>query len=1406
MPQTLKPNLLLMVDNSFSMYDPAYYSTTSFNTNPTTGIYPGYDNSYNDATTYVGYYTPTQLYEAMQGTTFADDGNCSYFTPYSGSFSSGTCTYINTSYLCLTLNAGWTDVTTFRASGNFLNWLTASKMDVQKLVLTGGKYDSSYQKLIGETRGWNSMRYLKEVNTGTNAVTFGVRGPSNGKYPDFGSSDGGTTRVDVFLGNFGNSDCQQAIWEWLYGNLGQAKLYTSRCIPDPPATGSNATLPAFNHVMQSCWFCGTPCTAAAMGNGDITRMENDCDRYYGTLSSAPPTYAQANTLAGVCAISPNAGLPYVGDCFKSGGSCNIGSGQSQSHTCDSCVATGIANYCNGVTAFPVVDPTGDALLTQGVNGAGTLPAFLLNVGTLAQLGFPIKTYQARLDKSSAPTGLIHDFYNLIKFGVMVFNTDGSVSECASTQNMTCPSGSNADGGKIISYIPTTDDQATLDAAKQPLIDSINAITASTWTPYSEAFYNALGYFANRSDLRLNTADFDLLHNPVNYTCRQNNILIVTDGVSTADLHPSVTSLVNPANSPDGDNDSDNSCLFYGGSKYLDDLSYIAKHKKITDFTQTPTKASEYITTYTVFNGEDNGRTDECSPVVLLQNTATNGGGVYQSASNASQLQNALRSAFLSISAKAASGTAASVLGEKSREGSNILQAVFYPNKLFNITTPSSTLTLSWLGYLNNFWFYEDATINVSNIREDTVNDSVLNLVTDKIVSFDFVNDQLIVHSWQDTNGDGVADTALVDKTLDDVKLIWESGKILFKRTPSSRKIYVNDSSTTYPKTTGGSTCSGGNLVTFETSNKTCFSSYLGGDLNGDGSVNAADTTQADRLISYITGTDYSEYRSRTLPLTNPVDSTVTGTWKLGDIIHSTPLIVKYSNVYSDYSVAFVGGNDGMLHAFKIGKLNTSGLSGSSKAQLTTGSADSIVLGEELWSFIPKNTLPYLRFYADPNYCHSYMVDMSPYLYSYGSKRILIGGMRLGGGCGGTSSVNPPTDTCSNPSTSSCVGMSSYFALDIKDPKNPKLLWEFTDPSLKFTFSGPAVINRDNVKYVLFLSGPNGYDGSTNQNLKMYVLKLNSDDTINTSYTIDMGAGFTNSFGGRLFTKGIDLNEDGNTDFVFFGYSRYFGLNADGYPRWGGGVVKLHINGSDPTLWAFDKNYVTFANSEGYPVTARVATDKCFDNYYLYFSSGRYFSATELYNTNSGPSTAKPDIIGGVPFLCDYLNNCSVSSINIPNVTAGSQSSPNTVCTNLSTGVFSNSAWYVGLDPIVSPYYMERGITDPVTTGANYVMFVTAKPTDDVCSFSGNSRIWGFNCATGGTVPSNVCSGKIVNTSSVRGTLLLQLSTAAINQVNIINTFGAGAQYTPNFAGMPSGDPPPKIDPTEKNKMIHWLTK
>ncbi len=84
-----------------------------------------------------------------------------------------------------------------------------------------------------------------------------------------------------------------------------------------------------------------------------------------------------------------------------------------------------------------------------------------------------------------------------------------------------------------------------------------------------------------------------------------------------------------------------------------------------------------------------------------------------------------------------------------------------------------------------------------------------------------------------------------------------------------------------------------------------------------------------------------------------------------------------SSGYTGRGMVFTGGNDGMLHAFKLGNLQ---LKWTGQGTYQIASLTGTNVGREEWAFIPKNALPYLQYIADPDYCHVYTVDLSPYIF------------------------------------------------------------------------------------------------------------------------------------------------------------------------------------------------------------------------------------------------------------------------------------------------------------------------------------------------------------------------------------------------------------------------------------------
>jgi len=687
-----------------------------------------------------------------------------------------------------------------------------------------------------------------------------------------------------------------------------------------------------------------------------------------------------------------------------------------------------------------------------------------------------------------------------------------------------------------------------------------------------------------------------------------------------------------------------------------------------------------------------------------------------------QLYGALREIFTDILKRTSSGTAVSVLSEEAEHGASLLQAVFSPEK--TIEEGGNVYTLNWIGHLYNWWIYRGLEVAKTNIREDYPGeDKKLILDTDSggdyVIFFTFEDNQLKIKAYADTNGDGAPDNypgspVAIYTSLDQAHPVWEAGEKLKVKDPVLRTIYTNI----------------GGLRPLTESNWDLINDYLGSEYT-DGTDDQTDT---QKLIAYIRGEDVYGFRSRS------IGSSV---WKLGDIIYSTPQIVTYY----DYSVVYVGGNDGMLHAFRLGYLNTAVEGAVARLQNSRSDTNYGGLGEELWAFIPKNSLPYLRYYADPDYPHLYYVDLSPFVVEadYDGdgtiEKVLIGGMRLGGavGCSGTDCVNPPSDTCSDPSDlDNCTGLSSYFALDISDPEAPQLMWEFTHADLGFSYSGPAVVKKGANYYAVFLSGPTNYSGGSEQNLKVFVVNLENGNLVST---IDSGK--SDAFGGRLFI----YTEGGPV---------YFGYTQEG--SWKGGVLKLDTSDSKPENWTISSVVEDIG-----PVTVSIKRAVFGSNEWLFFGEGRYFIKDD-------DSSTVRYLYGVRPDMCQERGSGYCRRSNLGDMT-------------VVTGSPTDYGWYIELDPQDGDWGTERLITDPTlrkrsqTSGEVY--FVTMQPNTNPCEFGGRSYIWRVEATTGGAV-----------TGGMPGALLVQLSTGQIVEAREADIFtGAGGRKSGPYTGVPGEQAP-----------------
>jgi type IV pilus assembly protein PilY1 len=611
---------------------------------------------------------------------------------------------------------------------------------------------------------------------------------------------------------------------------------------------------------------------------------------------------------------------------------------------------------------------------------------------------------------------------------------------------------------------------------------------------------------------------------------------------------------------------------------------------------------------------------------------------YFLAQNPLELEGKLAAAFAAILNQTSSGTAASVLSSSTAGEGGIYQSYFFPTQF------EAEKEIKYTGYVQGLFIDK-----FGNMREDTNNDGRLVLDEDRIVvtRYDAAKDQLVVDFYsdvlpagnadgkadptRDTNGDLVLDTAVCDdspnqcdKTLADVTPIWEGGRRLAIRDPDTRTIYtwvdLNNSQVVDAAT---------EFISFDTvaSNKNKIAAYL--NLSG-----APAAYTVDNIINFIRGKQITGLRDRILTVKNDSNVATPLVWKLGDSVYSTPVVVgapkeRYDVLYGDASyvsfytqyktrrqVAYLGANDGMLHAFNVGVF-TSGdapfsVFSDNKQEhgwFATGPATgngypSLKRGDELWGFIPQELLPHLRWLADPAYTHVYYVDLKPKItdarifnpdadHPNGWGTILIGGFRMGGSCGtcGAAASGAPMtfsadfDNNAGTANTSRTFLSAYFVLDITNPEvAPKLLWSYSDTNMGFTMGYPSVVrvrplggdktlDDANTKWFVMLgSGATSYDAGVGQAAKMYAVDLKARMTSAASTTVTIfDAGGTvssppNSFIGDLTS--IDRDLDYRADVVYGGKV----INAS---PWEGKLIRLTtgcwtasspVCNIDPGLW------------------------------------------------------------------------------------------------------------------------------------------------------------------------------------------------------------------------------------------------
>lgn len=493
---------------------------------------------------------------------------------------------------------------------------------------------------------------------------------------------------------------------------------------------------------------------------------------------------------------------------------------------------------------------------------------------------------------------------------------------------------------------------------------------------------------------------------------------------------------------------------------------------------------------------------------------------------------------------------------------------------------------------------------------------------------------------------------------------------------------------------------------------------------------------------------------------------------LGDIVSAEARYVKvpmfnYTDAgYSDFKtlkkdragVVYAAANDGMLHAFDAEN------------------------GKELWAYIPGMVLPNIYKLADKNYStqHQYFVDGTPEVgdicptapatdCAAGDwKTILVGGLNRGG--------------------------KGYYALDITDPANPRLLWEYTDSNLGYSYGNPKITKLKNGTWVvMFGSGYNNADGVG----RLYVLNANTGTKIaNSSISTGIGSPGSPSGLARISAHVVQPMTDNTTVAVYggdvFGNLWRFDVNGD-----------IGADGYDAQLLVSLKD----ATGAAQPITVKPLEITINGKPVVYVGTGRYLGTSDVGSSQGQSFYAIKDNLDATT----YANPRTTPTFVRQTVSSGPCPSGSSICSSGETVRLGTSnpvdwttknGWY--LDFLTSG---ERSVTDP-SLALGTLLFTTITPNGSSASACGDptntsaSFAYALDYLTGSAVSgANGAIGVNVGSGLVTRPVMIEQSNGTVRA--LIRTSGGANTSGTDLGGTIVITPPIKQSSGGSTKRVSW---
>lgn len=500
------------------------------------------------------------------------------------------------------------------------------------------------------------------------------------------------------------------------------------------------------------------------------------------------------------------------------------------------------------------------------------------------------------------------------------------------------------------------------------------------------------------------------------------------------------------------------------------------------------------------------------------------------------------------------------------------------------------------------------------------------------------------------------------------------------------------------------------------------------------------------LLNYLRGDKSNEttkFRARIHILGDIVDSQavlIQGATSPSYTETANPGYTAFStSVASRQPVVYVGANDGMLHAFEGDFLNPT------TANPVTGG------GSELFAYVPSllfqgpngtpsvdglAALANLNGVSTNNYSHHFYVDQTPQvsdvdftLTGNGGTTpvsttatanwhtLLVGGLGKGGK--GIYALDVTTVPAAVNTTTS---VADEAALIIGN--NKKVLWEFTDADMGYSYGAPLIVKTRKYGWVVVAtSGYNNTASGQDGHGVLYIINVQTGALIQK---IDTGVGTTTSPAGLTQATGYTQDvSDGTIDQIYagdlLGNVWRFDLSE---PAVSGGVGTGPY--PSPTLFATLKD----PSGAVQPITTAPRVETDIDSTglgtlrWVFVGTGQFLSTSDLTSTQQQTMYALRDGTGSTPATAGLpRSRTAAAPYNLV---------PNPLTAPLAL-TDSSTGWYYDLPGTAgSSGGTERIVVNPDSAaGVPIIAWASITPSSDPCSLLGS--IYAVDFSTGQTV-------------------------------------------------------------------------